>query len=90
MCLPFTRNIHDGHSRIELLVSDHLGLDAWYVRWQIGFSVTEIMLDHLLQNGLATKVEKSRKQVKERKNRAKKLRGTKKSKAAGEAAKKKK
>jgi hypothetical protein len=30
------------------------------------------------QNGLAFKVEKSRKQVKERKNRAKKLRGTKK------------
>ncbi|BBM98081.1 small subunit ribosomal protein S24e [Marchantia polymorpha subsp. ruderalis] len=44
----------------------------------------------LIRNGLATKVEKSRKQVKERKNRAKKLRGTKKSKAAGEAAKKKK
>ncbi|KAG6554540.1 hypothetical protein Mapa_003919 [Marchantia paleacea] len=44
----------------------------------------------LIRNGLATKVEKSRKQVKERKNRAKKLRGTKKTKAAGEAAKKKK
>lgn len=32
----------------------------------------------LLQNGLATKVEKSRKQMKERKNRAKKIRGVKK------------
>lgn len=31
-----------------------------------------------LQNGLATKVEKSRKQMKERKNRAKKIRGVKK------------
>jgi hypothetical protein len=30
------------------------------------------------QNGLATKVEKSRKQMKERKNRAKKIRGVKK------------
>ncbi|KAG6764455.1 hypothetical protein POTOM_031924 [Populus tomentosa] len=39
-------------------------------------------------NGLATKVEKSRKQLKERKNRAKKVRGVKKTKA-GDAAKKK-
>ena len=31
-----------------------------------------------LQNGLATKVEKSRKQMKERKNSAKKIRGVKK------------
>lgn len=31
-----------------------------------------------LQNGLDTKVEKSRKQLKERKNRAKKIRGVKK------------
>lgn len=31
-----------------------------------------------LQNGLATKIEKSRKQMKERKNRAKKIRGIKK------------
>ena len=31
-----------------------------------------------VQNGLATKVEKSRKQLKERKNRAKKIRGVKK------------
>jgi hypothetical protein len=30
------------------------------------------------QNGLATKVEKSRKQIKERKNRSKKIRGVKK------------
>jgi small subunit ribosomal protein S24e len=33
---------------------------------------------YFIQNGLATKVEKSRKQVKERKNRAKKIRGVKK------------
>lgn len=32
----------------------------------------------LVQNGLDTKVEKSRKQLKERKNRAKKIRGVKK------------
>ncbi|RWW25483.1 hypothetical protein GW17_00010179 [Ensete ventricosum] len=32
----------------------------------------------LIRNGLATKVEKSRKQLKERKNRAKKVRGVKK------------
>ncbi|KAK9945287.1 hypothetical protein M0R45_010809 [Rubus argutus] len=38
------------------------------------------------QNGLDTKVEKSRKQLKERKNRAKKIRGVKKTKA-GDAAK---
>ncbi|KAL2650225.1 hypothetical protein R1flu_018353 [Riccia fluitans] len=44
----------------------------------------------LIRNGLATKVEKSRKQIKERKNRAKKLRGTKKTKSAGDAGKKKK
>ncbi|KHG09248.1 40S ribosomal S24-2 -like protein [Gossypium arboreum] len=40
------------------------------------------------KNGLDTKVEKSRKQMKERKNSAKKVRGVKKTKA-GEAAKKK-
>ncbi|GAB2282361.1 ribosomal protein S24A [Dionaea muscipula] len=40
----------------------------------------------VMQNGLATKVEKSRKQLKERKNRAKKIRGVKKTKAS-EAAK---
>ncbi|KAL3591352.1 hypothetical protein D5086_009992 [Populus alba] len=42
----------------------------------------------LIRNGLATKVEKSRKQLKERKNRSKKVRGVKKTKA-GDAAKKK-
>ncbi|CAI9300598.1 unnamed protein product [Lactuca saligna] len=42
----------------------------------------------LVRNGLDTKVEKSRKQLKERKNRAKKIRGVKKTKA-GDAAKKK-
>ncbi|KAF8017988.1 hypothetical protein BT93_H3016 [Corymbia citriodora subsp. variegata] len=40
----------------------------------------------LIRNGLDTKVEKSRKQLKERKNRAKKIRGVKKTKA-GDAAK---
>ncbi|KAJ8641701.1 hypothetical protein MRB53_018395 [Persea americana] len=40
----------------------------------------------LIRNGLATKVEKSRKQMKERKNRARKIRGVKKTKA-GDAAK---
>nr|GEW44509.1 40S ribosomal protein S24-1 [Tanacetum cinerariifolium] len=43
----------------------------------------------LIRNGLDTKVERSRKQLKERKNRAKKIRGVKKTKAA-DAAKKKK
>ncbi|CAA0815541.1 40S ribosomal protein S24-2 [Striga hermonthica] len=42
----------------------------------------------LIRNGLDTKVEKSRKQMKERKNRAKKIRGVKKTKA-GDASKKK-
>uniref|UniRef100_A0A0E0C7D9 40S ribosomal protein S24 n=1 Tax=Oryza meridionalis TaxID=40149 RepID=A0A0E0C7D9_9ORYZ len=42
----------------------------------------------LIRNGLATKIEKSRKQMKERKNRAKKIRGVKKTKA-GDAGKKK-
>ncbi|CAI9117726.1 OLC1v1019183C1 [Oldenlandia corymbosa var. corymbosa] len=42
----------------------------------------------LIRNGLDTKVEKSRKQLKERKNRAKKIRGVKKTKA-GDAGKKK-
>ncbi|GMN48815.1 hypothetical protein TIFTF001_017970 [Ficus carica] len=42
----------------------------------------------LIRNGLDTKVEKSRKQLKERKNRAKKIRGVKKTKAS-DAAKKK-
>ncbi|CAN1272067.1 40S ribosomal protein S24-2 [Linum perenne] len=40
----------------------------------------------LIRNGLDTKVDRSRKQMKERKNRAKKIRGVKKTKA-GEAAK---
>lgn len=40
----------------------------------------------LIRNGLDTKIEKSRKQLKERKNRAKKIRGVKKTKA-GDAAK---
>ncbi|MCL7030031.1 hypothetical protein MKW94_029392 [Papaver nudicaule] len=42
----------------------------------------------LVRNGLDTTVAKSRKQIKERKNRAKKIRGVKKTKA-GDAAKKK-
>lgn len=42
--------------------------------------VSKILKYHNLcmQNGLDTKVEKSRKQLKERKNRAKKIRGVKK------------
>ncbi|XP_052312299.1 40S ribosomal protein S24-1 isoform X1 [Populus trichocarpa] len=60
-----------------------LGLESCFV----------ILPPHMLgiqqtSNGLATKVEKSRKQLKERKNRAKKVRGVKKTKA-GDAAKKK-
>lgn len=42
------------------------------------FCVTERPYAYLFQNGLDTKVEKSRKQMKERKNRAKKIRGVKK------------
>ncbi|XP_028060445.1 serine--tRNA ligase-like isoform X2 [Camellia sinensis] len=42
--------------------------------------------EELYKNGLDTKVEKSRKQLKERKNRTKKIRGVKKTKA-GDAAK---
>ncbi|EFJ28032.1 hypothetical protein SELMODRAFT_227903 [Selaginella moellendorffii] len=41
----------------------------------------------LVRNGLATREQKSRKQLKERKNRAKKIRGVKKVKASGEAQK---
>jgi hypothetical protein len=41
------------------------------------FGINVVWLGHV-QNGLATKVEKSRKQMKERKNRAKKIRGVKK------------
>lgn len=37
-----------------------------------------IFLNFDMQNGLDTKIEKSRKQMKERKNRARKLRGVKK------------
>ncbi|CAN6714885.1 unnamed protein product [Malus baccata var. baccata] len=44
----------------------------------------------LIRNGLDTKVEKSRKQLKERKNRAKKIRGVKKTKASDAAKTKKK
>ncbi|CAN6582090.1 unnamed protein product [Malus baccata var. baccata] len=44
----------------------------------------------LIRNGLDTKVEKSRKQLKERKNRAKKIRGVKKTKASDAAKSKKK
>ncbi|RYQ90869.1 hypothetical protein Ahy_B09g096832 isoform A [Arachis hypogaea] len=55
-----------------------------------GKSTGFVPLCHL-QNGLDTKVEKSRKQMKERKNRAKKIRGVKKTKAsdAAKAGKKK-
>lgn len=55
----------------------------WLVIFFANYSWT---IEHL-QNGLDTKVEKSRKQIKERKNRAKKIRGVKKTKA-GDAKKK--
>jgi hypothetical protein len=42
------------------------------------YSCFNVFLGVSSQNGLATKVEKSRKQMKERKNRAKKIRGVKK------------
>lgn len=46
---------------------------------EISLSSSYFCLFHIyLQNGLDTKVEKSRKQLKERKNRAKKIRGVKK------------
>lgn len=38
----------------------------------------EILCGLILQNGLADKIERSRKQIKERKNRSKKIRGVKK------------
>lgn len=59
------------------------------ILFQICTAVGAVLLYSSLMNGLATKVEKSRKQLKERKNRAKKIRGVKKTKA-GDAAKKKK
>ena len=42
------------------------------------FCDEQTKISALFQNGLDTKVEKSRKQMKERKNRAKKIRGVKK------------
>ncbi|GAQ90430.1 40S ribosomal protein S24 [Klebsormidium nitens] len=42
----------------------------------------------LVRNGLETKIEKSRKQIKERKNRSRKVRGVKKNKVAGDSKKK--
>ncbi|PPR91591.1 hypothetical protein GOBAR_AA29094 [Gossypium barbadense] len=53
-----------------------------------GFGLIYDSVRERKENGLDTKVEKSRKQMKERKNRAKKIRGVKKTKAS-EAAKKK-
>lgn len=58
-------------------------LDLIRLRHKLSRSLS---LHLLVQNGLDTKVEKSRKQLKERKNRAKKIRGVKKTKA-GDAAK---
>lgn len=46
--------------------------------WFLGFFCVDVVCLGHVQNGLATKVEKSRKQMKERKNRAKKIRGVKK------------
>nr|XP_034911457.1 40S ribosomal protein S24-1-like isoform X1 [Populus alba] len=60
-----------------------LGLESCFV-----IRPPHILGKQQTSNGLATKVEKSRKQLKERKNRAKKVRGVKKTKA-GDAAKKK-
>ncbi|MCL7034399.1 hypothetical protein MKW94_023357 [Papaver nudicaule] len=68
-------------------------------RWKVstGFGLIYDTVDNakkfepkhrLVRNGLDTTVAKSRKQIKERKNRAKKIRGVKKTKA-GDAAKKK-
>ncbi len=50
------------------------------ITWLASFVVVVWMEDGLLllQNGLADKIEKSRKQIKERKNRSKKIRGVKK------------
>ncbi|KAL0738735.1 hypothetical protein Bca4012_014945 [Brassica carinata] len=45
------------------------------------FACSAMMVVVLEDNGLDTKIEKSRKQIKERKNRAKKIRGVKKTKA---------
>lgn len=55
---------------IEVIGSTYLSLPLWFGSWHVSIFV--------FQNGLATKVEKSRKQMKERKNRAKKIRGVKK------------
>lgn len=62
-----------------IVISDWHGPDgcplcccSWGYSFAYSFSVS------YCQNGLATKVEKSRKQMKERKNRAKKIRGVKK------------
>jgi hypothetical protein len=44
----------------------------------IKYSCFDVVCVGCSQNGLATKVEKSRKQMKERRNRAKKIRGVKK------------
>lgn len=55
---------------IEVLGSTFLPWPLWFGSWHVSIFVS--------QNGLATKVEKSRKQMKERKNRAKKIRGVKK------------
>ena len=55
----------------------------WTISWHVQIFCTILQFDNdlfawLLQNGLADKIEKSRKQIKERKNRSKKIRGVKK------------
>ncbi|KAG6757474.1 hypothetical protein POTOM_037786 [Populus tomentosa] len=62
--------------------------DEFHPKYPSSLHLIESIEVSAIENGLATKVEKSRKQLKERKNRAKKVRGVKKTKA-GDAAKKK-
>lgn len=53
-------------------------ISLWRISWFWYFIVPNCKFVVQWQNGLDTKVEKSRKQLKERKNRAKKIRGVKK------------
>lgn len=69
-------------SSLSLISSKYLCFNIWCLCLLVvsGVYITFVhTLDMLIsQNGLDTKVEKSRKQLKERKNRAKKIRGVKK------------
>ena len=93
-CWPLVlRLLHDQKWYQCLIVSYEFGLIwTWWTSQQpelctIWLSISALLLRNVIpllnpsrfsQNGLATKVEKSRKQMKERKNRAKKIRGVKK------------